>query len=121
MAEYGLKGSHAQCLIALLNCDGLTATELCGFCDKDKAAISRTVSELESGGYIKKILTGPNMYRARLTLTQKGAALAKEVQQKACVAVSKATQGLDKQNIDALYNTLERFAKNLDKIAHEEL
>ena len=48
MEKYGLKGPHAQCLLAMRrNPQGITASQLCTICDKDKAAISRTVAELE--------------------------------------------------------------------------
>ena len=51
MAKYGLKGPHAQCLLAMSrNPAGITAAELCELCEKDKAAISRTVAELEQAG-----------------------------------------------------------------------
>ena len=48
MVQYGLKGSTAQYLTALrLHEEGLTASQLCEVCDKDKAAISRVLTELE--------------------------------------------------------------------------
>jgi hypothetical protein len=47
MTEFGLKGTHVMCLYYLRqNPAGLTASQLCGLCAEDKAAISRTVSEL---------------------------------------------------------------------------
>ncbi len=122
MAKYGLKGSHAQCILALFVSDGgLSARELCEACDKDKAAISRTVAELELAGYINKLLDGDNVYRAKHILSKKGEALAKEIQQKAIAAVKKADMGISEQELLAFYNTLDAFAKNLDKISREEL
>ena len=48
MARYGLKGPHAQCLLIINQYpEGITAARLCELCEKDKAAISRTVAELE--------------------------------------------------------------------------
>ena len=48
MARYGLKGPHVQCLVIMSRFpEGVTAAELCELCEKDKAAISRAVSELE--------------------------------------------------------------------------
>ena len=53
MEKFGLKGPHAQCLLTMSRFpEGVTAAQICGFCDKDKAAISRTVSELEAAGML---------------------------------------------------------------------
>ena len=64
MAKYGLKGPHAQCLLAMgHHPEGLTSSELCTLCDKDKAAISRTVAELEREGLVVRNTKGSNRYR----------------------------------------------------------
>ena len=48
MAKYGLKGAHAQCLITMGHYpEGVTVAQLSRISEKDKAAISRTMSELE--------------------------------------------------------------------------
>ena len=48
MEKFGLKGPHVQCMLAMnRNPEGLTATQLCTMCEKDKAAVSRTIAELE--------------------------------------------------------------------------
>ena len=55
MTEFGLKGTHVMCLYYLRqNPAGLTASQLCGLCAEDKAAISRTVSELRSQEVARK-------------------------------------------------------------------
>ena len=62
MAKYGLKGPHAQCLLAMSRYpDGITASELCTVCDKDKAAISRTVAELEREGLVERCYLGHSL------------------------------------------------------------
>ena len=56
MAKYGLKGPHAQCLLSLSRYpEGLIATQLCDLCEKDKAAISRTVAELEEADLVQRL------------------------------------------------------------------
>ena len=48
MEKYGLKGPHAQCLLAMKkHPEGITAARLCEVCEKDKAAVSRILAELE--------------------------------------------------------------------------
>ena len=77
MAKYGLKGPHAQCLLAMSRYPGgITASELCSVCDKDKAAISRTVAELEREGLISRTAKNGSMYRAVLKLTPQGEEIA---------------------------------------------
>lgn len=118
MAKYGLKGSHAQCLIAMAgNPSGITAAELCRFCDKDKAAISRTVAELEAAGYVDRRGEGENMYRAVLTLTQEGKNLATELSGLAAKAVKAADEGITDDDLQAFYKTVNTFAKNLSMLS----
>lgn len=53
MAEFQLKGIHVMCLLELnRNKEGLTVTQLSAFCGEDKAAISRTVSDLMKQGLV---------------------------------------------------------------------
>jgi len=53
MEAFGLKGPHAQTLLAMQRYpQGITAVQLCELCDKDKAAISRSVAELEEAGLV---------------------------------------------------------------------
>lgn len=47
MADFELKGPHVSCLYYLSQQDGMTAAELCERCDEDKAAISRSLDDLE--------------------------------------------------------------------------
>ena len=72
--EIGLKGSHVMCLFHLGRQDdghpgsaggGLTAGELCALCGEDKAAISRSIAELEERGYLlRPDADGKKAYRA---------------------------------------------------------
>ena len=58
MEKYGLKGPYAQCLLAMRRYpEGITAARLCEVCDKDKAAVSRMVAELEEKGLITRFAT----------------------------------------------------------------
>ena len=73
MAKYGLKGPHAQCLLAMKrHPEGITAARLCEVCEKDKAAVSRILSELETAGMVVRENRNGSRYRASLLLTQQG-------------------------------------------------
>ena len=91
MAKYGLKGPHAQCLLAMKRYpEGITSARLCEVCDKDKAAVSRTLGELEAAGMVIRENRNGSRYRASLRLTAQGQAAAEAVVEKARLAVEKA-------------------------------
>ena len=119
MARFGLKGPHAQCLLALRRyAGGLTAAELCDICDKDKAAISRTVAELQEAGMVHR--EGPR-YRAKLLLTEQGMAAAEAVSCRALVAVEKAGAGLEDGQRQVFYQVLDLISRNLHAICKDGL
>ena len=122
MAKFGLKGPHAQCLLAMSRYPaGLTAGELCEICDKDKAAISRTVAELEQAEMILRNESNGSRYRARLALSAKGTEAAKAVSQRALVAVEQAGIGLDDEHRQVFYRVLTLIAGNLHTICKDGL
>ena len=122
MAKYGLKGPHAQCLLAMSRYpQGITASNLCAVCEKDKAAISRAVSELEREGLVERNIRGANHYRALLKLTEQGQAAARQVEERAKVAVEKAGEGMTGQQREIFYRVLHLIAGNLQTICEEGL
>lgn len=122
MAKYGLKGPHAQCLLAMSRYpEGITSSQLCTICDKDKAAISRTVGELEREGMIERALQGGNRYRALLTLTPQGEVAAVQVDERAKLAVEKAGGGMTDDQRAVFYQVLELIAGHLQSICEEGL
>lgn len=119
MAKFGMKGSHAQCILAISrHPEGITAARLCEACEKDKAAISRTLAELETMGIVMR--TG-SRYRACLTLTEQGMTIAKTVNEKAQLAVAQAGEGLDDRSREVFYSVLARIAGNLHAICRNGL
>ncbi len=122
MEKYGLKGPHAQCLLTMSRYpEGITAARLCEACDKDKAAISRMVAELEEKGLILRDTVGGVRYRAQLRLTELGEAAANHVEQRARLAVEEAGAGMTDQQRVTLYAVLGLIAGNLQTICEEGL
>ena len=122
MAKYGLKGPHAQCLLAMKkHPEGITAARLCTVCDKDKAAISRAVAELEREGLIRRQAKEGSSYRARLLLTERGMAAAAQVEQRAKLAVEKAGEGMTDAQRVIFYEVLDLIAGHLQMICEEGL
>lgn len=118
MEKYGLKGAYAQYLHAMRRSpEGVTSSQLCDICDKDKAAVSRAVAEMEEKGLIFR--EGKNPYRALLKLTETGKNAADFVCERAEIAVREAGKGLSDDARAIFYTSLEIIASNLQKICKE--
>lgn len=114
MARFGLKGPHAQCLLVMKrHCEGVTSAQLCELCEKDKAAISRTVAELEEAGLVQRSEKNGVRYRAVLHLTEKGFAAAEAVSLQATKAVEQAGAGLNDEQRTVFYSVLGIISENL--------
>lgn len=114
MAKFGLKGPHAQCLLVMKrHSEGVTSAQLCELCEKDKAAISRTVAELEEAGLVQRSERNGVRYRAVLRLTEKGFAAAEAVGLQATKAVEQAGAGLNDEQRAVFYSVLGIIAENL--------
>ncbi len=122
MAKYGLKGPHAQYLLMMSQYpDGITAAQLCNLCEKDKAAISRAVSELEDAGMIIRRDPEGKRYRSLLQLTQKGTEVAGKVNRLVYLAVHQASEGYDAEKRETFIRVLNMIASNLQTICREGL
>lgn len=122
MEKFGLKGPHAQTLLALKrHSGGITAVQLCELCEKDKAAISRSIAELEEKGMVHRSQNNGSGYRALLTLTPQGTAAAEAVSRKAQLAVEQAGIGLDDDQREVFYRVLAMIADNIHTICRDGL
>ena len=122
MEKYGYRASYVLYLAILSRCpDGVTATKLSELCDRDKAGISRIVTEMEENGLITKQSNRDNFYRAKLVLTDKGREIAERVQQSAIVAVSEAGNGMSDDDRKIFYECLTLISSNLKNISAEGL
>lgn len=116
MTDFGLKGNHTMCLYYLgKNTDGLTSSELCTLCKEDKAAISRTIAELENSGLVKADDTeGKREYRTKLRLTKKGEGVVCILDTKIKKALDIGGKGLTDEQRETFYATMDIIAENLE-------
>ena len=122
MEKYGYRASYTLYLAIMSRFpDGITAARLSELCDRDKAGISRIVSEMEENGLITRWSNKDNFYRAKLTLTEKGREVAEFVQKKAIAAVSQAGGEISDADRKVFYECLSLIASNLKKISLEGL
>ncbi|MBQ9762664.1 MAG: MarR family transcriptional regulator [Oscillospiraceae bacterium] len=119
MAKYGLKGAAAQYLLAMSRYpEGITAASLCEVCDRDKAAVSRILGEMEAKGLVTRV-GGDNAYRALLALTPAGQQAADFVNQKASLAAELAGKDMTDQERAILYATLDRISTNIKSLSNK--
>ncbi len=122
MARFGLKGPHAQCLLTMSRYpQGITAAQLCELTEKDKAAISRTVAELEAAGLLTRLERNGIRYRAMLVLTEAGVTAAQQVEQRACQVVTQASTDMSDEQRAFLYGTLSQIAENLHSLCNKRI
>lgn len=120
MAKYGLKGPHAMYLITMDRyAGGITAAQLSELCSRDKADVSRAMSQLEEKGLIVREGKGP--YRALLKLTDEGKKAAAHVCRRAAVAVEHAGKGISDAHREIFYTALESITANLQLLCKEGL
>ena len=122
MVKYGLTGAYAQCLVTLARFpNGITCTTLCEVTEKDKAAVSRIVANMEHKGLIVRKGLTDTAYRARLILTEEGKRAARYVNERAKLAVLQAGAGLSDEELDTFYKTLNHISTNLREICKNGL
>lgn len=116
MAEFQLKGPYVSCLYYLSLTDGLTAAALCERCDEDKAAISRSLDDLEKNGYITCESGTGRRYRAPLHLTERGRAVCRGINERIDRIVDSASQGLSEAERKSMYRALTLISENLEQM-----
>jgi len=118
MRNFGLKGTDSMCLYYLAKApEGMASAELARKIGVDRAAVSRTITRLEEGGYAttdhSQHGTG---YRAPIRLTDKGIAAVTEVNQVIDEVVNRAIEGVPAADRAAMYRALDAINANLASI-----
>lgn len=122
MKKYDLKGACAFYLVAIYyHSEGVTSSQLCELCNRNKADVSRTVSKLEEKELVTRASESNNQYRALIKLTDKGKAAAMQISKKAALAVELGGKGLSEDERTIFYDSLELIAKNLQALAQDGL
>ena len=114
MQEYDLKSPHVSCLYYLYKEDSLTAKELSDICDEDKAALSRSIDQLEKRGLIVCDSDTKKRYKAPLALTEEGKSLAAIIAGKVDEVLDFVGECLSEDDRIRFYDSLETVSKRLD-------
>lgn len=116
MEEFDLKSPHVSCLYYLFKANSLTAKELCDNAQEDKAAISRSIEQLEQKGLIFCDSTLKKRYKSPLMLTEQGNQVAEKIAEKIDSILDSASEGLTEEKRAVMYESLEKICGNLEKI-----
>ncbi len=117
LKPYGLKGSYLVYLVALSKYEeGLTSANLCDICHKDKAEVSRAVSEMEKKNVVARQNNTANGYRAKIKLTPNGTEIANAMRERIYLGVEQGGNGLSEEERNHFYFALQMIADNLSKI-----
>lgn len=113
MSEFDLRSSHVSCLYYLYKKGSLTAREICGLCEEDKANISRAVRFLEEKGYLICRSSSAKRYQSPLELTQSGRDIGNRIAEKIDRILSFSSKGLTQEERDVMYKALAAVNRNL--------
>lgn len=118
VAGLELRGTHVMCLFQLnRHPEGLTITQLSTLCGEDKAATSRTMSDLIKKGLVTN--EHEKKYRAPMRLTEKGQNIANQIDKQATQAVEAIGQGLTEEERKIFYKSLTIISGNLKNYLNE--
>lgn len=115
MREYDLKSPHVSCLYYIHKMGDITATNLCDICGEDKAAISRTIEQLEEKGYVSRATSEKKRYNSYLSLTDSGKVIAEKIAEKIDKIVDLASISLDEHTRLSMYKALMLISDNLEE------
>ncbi len=122
--EFGLKGVHMVWMLELsLYPDGLSMSELAKLCMNDRALVSREISAMEQNGYITfedSATGGRHRYSAKLKLTERGRALAKEIEAAGRQIQESVNYNVSEEDLKIFYSTLEKLQVNFQQIIEED-
>lgn len=114
MIKLGYKGAFAQYLVAIRHhSDGVTAAQLSEICEKDKAAVSRIITEMIEKGLVDRKSEKDTNYRAKLTLSAEGQKVAEYIASRASAAIEAMGNELTEEQRKTLYATLDSIAAKL--------
>lgn len=117
MEKNGYKGAFAQYLVILNRFpEGITLTTLCELSDKDKAAVSRAVTQMEQVGLVERIY-GDGVYKYHIALTEKGKETTAFVFERAKEAVNAVGDEMTEEERRFFYGMLELISSRLEEFS----
>lgn len=119
--ESAVKSVHTMWLYELLrNPKGLTATEIAAKTMIDRSLVSREITSLIRGGFVKSDSPGGKRnYNSLITLTEKGKELAEQIADSALKVQNEVSSDVSTDELNAFYSVMERLYNNIVAIANK--
>lgn len=122
MTKYDLKGSYAVYFTTLYHApEGLSGARLGEQCSRDKADVSRALTVLEERGLVSRENGGKRSYGTPVHLTEKGREVARNIDERAMLAVQCGSRGLDDIKRTVFYEALDVIVANLQALGRDGL
>lgn len=116
LKPYGLKGRNVNCLFHLYRYGGgITLLELAKLCGEDKAAVSRSISDLRKMNYVTATSESGKNYRAKIRLTEDGARAAAHLDRCITEAVTSGGISMNEEERENFYRCLKNIDRDLEK------
>ncbi len=121
MERFGLKAAHLMCMYYLGKHEGgLTAGELAEYCMEDKAAISKSLSELRAKEFVSSDnASGQRVYRAKYFLSPKGKEAYAEIREIILHITEAMAEGMSNEEGSTMYRLLANIAENLRQFSRQ--
>lgn len=121
MEKHGLKSPHVIyfTVLAKYKDSGLTAGQICEYCGRDKADVSRMLGIMEKKGLLVKEGTHQNLYNGVFKLTDEGYAVAKTVSERAEKVVALAGKDLSEEKRNIFYEALDSIVENMRELTRK--
>ena len=116
MKKFGLHGSYAKYVLAILRGGPMTAAQLAETCDRNKADVSRAIGVLEADGVVVKLVSDTN-YRVRIALTERGEMIGNKLSERLKLVLGHVSGDISEEELASFYHTLEVISQNLQKIS----
>ncbi len=113
--DRGLKSAHAIYLIALYLQDGQTLMSLSKFLDMDPANTNRVMKTLKDDGLIYDDRKSATSKKYLNYLTEEGRVLAEEIMDRVTDLTNSYFDGIPREDILNMRNTLVKILQNMDK------
>lgn len=121
MAKFGLKGTQVNCLFYIYTSNAsLSAKDICVMCEEDKAAVSRSLKELEQSGYlVSSKEEGKRKYNSVLSLTEKGKEIGSTIITKIEEILNYKDGYLSNEELKSFYSTFGKIYKHLKEVSEK--
>ena len=107
--DHGMTRTEWRVMANLGALQTLTAAEICRITFTDKTKVSRAVQALEAAGWLRRSPAEDDRRREKLTLTEAGRILCRQIERRALDFDAGLRAGLGAEQADALATVLQRL------------